>query len=113
MIQPLPIALVLIGSFIGAVGSVVIKKGTNKYSLARLVTSSYLWVGLFLYGLSVVFYVIALRTEELSVVYPLVSTTYIWTTFFSVRFLSEKMNRYKWVGLLGIITGVIIIGFGS
>lgn len=113
MVSFVPLLLVLIGAFIGAIGNLVIKKGTNRYSFAKLFGSSLLWGGLFLYGLSVIFYVVALRQEELSVVYPLVSTTYLWTTFFSVKYLRERMNKWKWIGLLGIILGVTLIGIGS
>lgn len=106
------VGLMIIGTLIGALGASLIKKGSNKLSLSQLLRSSYLWGGLFLYGLSVIFYVLALRQAELSFVYPLVSITYIWTTIFSVKYLEEKMNRWKWIGLIGIILGVMLIGFG-
>jgi len=78
-----------------------------------MIRSRLFHVGLFLYGLSFVFYIFALRKESLSVLYPFVSTTYIWTTFFSIKFLHEKMNVWKWAGLIGIIIGVTFIGLGS
>jgi len=105
--------LVLIGSFLGAVGTLFIKKGTSACSFWKLWRTKYFWGGMFLYVFSTLFYVIALRSEELSVVYPLVSTTYIFTTYLSVKYLGEKMNKWKWIGLIGIIVGVVLIGIGS
>ncbi len=113
MIHFFSIILILIATLIGAFGALTIKKGTLKYSFKRFFFSPYFWGGALLYLASTVFYVIALRTENLSVLYPLVSTSYIWVTFLSVKFLKEKMNLWKWIALVGIIIGVIFIGIGS
>ncbi|MBU0459587.1 MAG: EamA family transporter [Nanoarchaeota archaeon] len=113
MVEFIPLLLVLVGSFIGAIGTFIIKKGTNKHNFFRLWKSKYLWGGFVFYAVSVLLYIIALDQEELSVLYPLVSTAYIWTTLFSVKYLGEKMNNYKWLALVGIIIGISLIGIGS
>ena len=113
MVNYLAILLILVCSFIGAVGTSVIKKGTNKTAFFKLIFSFDIWVGLSLYALSLVFYMVALRQEHLSVLYPLVSTAYIWTTLFAVKYLGEKMNKFKWMALIGIVIGIILIGLGS
>jgi len=113
MVNFISVVLVLIGSFLGAVGTLFIKKGTSAFSFWNLWKTKYFWGGMFLYVFSTVFYVIALKSEELSVVYPLVATTYIFTTYLSVRYLGEKMNQWKWIGLIGIVVGVVLIGIGS
>jgi len=113
MIKLVPILLVLFGSLVGALGTLFIKKGTNKHSFFQLLKSKYLAAGMLLYCVSVIVYVLALSQEKLSVIYPVASTAYIWTTLFSVKFLGEKMNSWKWAALLGIILGVTLIGLGS
>ena len=113
MINSLSIAFVLAATLIGAFGALVIKKGTLKYSFKQLFFTAYFWWGVLLYAASTVFYVLALRKEQLSVIYPLVSTSYIWVTLFSVKFLKERMNLWKWIALVGIIIGVTFIGIGS
>ncbi len=113
MVNPITIPIIFFGAVIGSLGNLVVKMGANKYSFFRLCRSSYLWGGLVLYALSVLLYVFVLRFEELSVVYPLVSMSYIWTTVFSIKYLGEKMNKWKWIGLLGIILGIVLIGVGS
>lgn len=112
MVEFTPILLVLIGSFIGAVGTFIIKKGTTKHSFFALWKSKYLWQGFFFYVISTLLYIVALDKGELSVLYPLVSTAYIWTTLFSVKYLGERMNKYKWLALIGIVIGVSLIGIG-
>ncbi len=107
------IIFILIATLLGALGAFTIKRTVTGRSLLDAFKNSFLYLGFSLYGLSVVFYVIVLRSNELSFAYPLISTTYIWTTLFSVKYLGEKMNSWKWLGLFGIILGVISIGLGS
>jgi uncharacterized membrane protein len=113
MVNFLAVGLVLFGAFIGAFGTLMVKKSVDKYSFFHSLKGSLMWLGLFFYGASTLFYVVALRKEELSIIYPLVSTTYIWTTLLSIKFLKEEMNTWKWSGLIAIIVGVILIGLGS
>jgi len=113
MINWLSVALVIFGSFLGAIGNILMKKMTAQFPFKEMWKKSRFWLGLVLYGFSVIFYVAALRGERLSVIYPLVTSSYLWTTFFSVRYLREKMNRWKWLALVGIIVGVILVGIGS
>ncbi|MFH0701142.1 MAG: EamA family transporter [Candidatus Woesearchaeota archaeon] len=113
MVNLLSIVLVLIGTVVGAVGALILKKGTTKYRLREMLFTKYFWSGVLLYVLSTVFYIIALRQEHLSVLYPIVSTTYLWTTILGVKFLGEKMNKWKYMGLVGIIVGVVLIGIGG
>ncbi len=112
MIQFSSLLLMLLGSFIGALGLFLFKKASSA-SLWRLLKEKYFWIGVFLNGLSVLLYFVVLRTEQLSVVYPFASLTYLWTTWFSVKYLQEKMNSWKWIGLVGIMIGVSLIGLGS
>jgi len=114
MIDIIAVVLVLISTFFGAVATLLIKQGTNRYKkVRRLIFTQIFWLGMFIYGISIIFYFIALKLENLSIIYPLVSTTYIWTTFFSVKFLGEKMNSWKWFAIIGIIMGISLIGLGS
>lgn len=106
----LAIGLVIIAAIIGAFGPVFIKLGTAdlKFNL-KSILNFHLIAGLFFYGLSVVIFIAALRLGEVSVLYPVISTTYIWVALLSVKYLNEKMNRNKWVGVALIIVGVIMI----
>ena len=113
MIDLIAVLLIVAGSLVGSFASITLKKGTNLYAVRELWKGKHLWIGLTLYGLSVVFYLLALPREELSVLYPLVSMNYLFTTLFSVHMLGEKMNKWKWYGLGGIIIGVVLSGFGS
>lgn len=108
-------AVVIVSSFIGALGGLFIKKGAKTFSLniLKLLRNNHIICGIFLYAISAILAILALKKNPLSVIYPLASTQYIWTTLFSVRFLHENMNIMKWLGISCVILGVICVGFGS
>jgi uncharacterized membrane protein len=113
MVRTLAIGLIVIATFIGAIGALLLKKATTDRTFKQALFHWLLWAGFSLYGISTIFYILAMRIEQLSAIYPLVSLSYLWTCFFSVKYLGEKMNPWKYVGLLGIIIGIILIGIGS
>ena len=93
MVSLISIGLVVFGAFIGSVAALIVKKESNKkYGILGLLKPSFMWFGFGLYALSTVFYIVALRNESLSVIYPFVSTVYLWTSLLSVKYLGEKMN---------------------
>lgn len=106
------VGLILLATVLGAVGSLFIKRGSER-TIWEAWKNKLLWAGFSLYGLSLISYVFALKAAPLSVVYPMVSISYIWITLLSVKFLGEKMNVWKVVSLCGIILGVVLIGVGS
>ena len=109
------IGLVLVGCVIGSLGPLMFKLGAKNFTrnFKKLITNYHLYLGGFFYALSSVFFIVALRAGELSVLYPLVATTYIWVSLLSVRYLRERMNAYKWIGITTIIVGALFIGLGS
>lgn len=84
-----------------------------RFDIVSLLTNYYLIGGLSLYALGAIFTILAFRGGEVSVLYPIVATSYIWVAMLSVKFLGESMNIYKIVGIASIIAGIIVIGLGS
>ena len=109
------IGLVVLASIVAALGPIYLKRGSKKFKLniRALIKNYELIAGIAFYAASTVLFIPALKGGELSVLYPLVSLTYIWVSFLSVKMLNEKMNKFKWLGILLIIIGVSFIGFGS
>ncbi len=109
------VGLVMLASIIGALGPIFIKKGAKKFKLQfkALLANYEFIVGIFFYAVATVIFIPALKGGELSVLYPLVSLTYVWVSLLSIKMLNEKMNKFKWLGVLLIIIGVSFIGFGS
>jgi len=113
VVNQLSVMLVLAESALTAIAAFFVKVGMNQFNFRTIFKNTILGSGIFLYGISAVIYIIALRGEELSVLFPLVSTTYIWSSLLSIKFLKEKMTVGKWLSVIGIIIGVLFIGLGS
>lgn len=109
------ILLVLFASLLASISPVLLKKASGKrlFNLKSLATNYFLFGAVILYGLGIIIFITALRGGELSVLYPISSLGYVWASLSSVKFLGEKMNRYKWIGLALIIIGASFVGIGS
>ena len=109
------IGLVILGTLVGAFGPILLKKASAKSlsKISSLMTNYHLFGGVILYALGTIIFIPALKGGELSVLYPFVALGYIWVSLLSVKFLGEKMNKFKWIGIALIIIGVSFIGLGS
>jgi drug/metabolite transporter (DMT)-like permease len=108
-------AWVLLGSFIGSFGAVLLKAGAKRLErrLLALLKNWRLAAGVGAYILSSVFFVLGLRNGELSILYPMVSLSYIWTVFWSKTFFGEKLTSAKVYALGLILFGVALLGMGT
>jgi drug/metabolite transporter (DMT)-like permease len=109
------IVLVLFGSFIGSFGAVFLKLGAEHMqgSLSRLINNYWLAIGILLYLLSSVFYIMGVAQGQLSVLYPMVSLGYIWAILWARLFFKEPFTIAKIGGLVMIIFGVALINLGN
>lgn len=108
------ISLVISAAILGSLAPILIKKASKDITLSlETIKNKHLIGGLSLYGFCTLLFIPALKGGELSVLYPLVSVTYIFVAILSIKFLNEKMNAFKWIGIALIIIGVAFIGFGS
>ncbi len=107
-------ALVLTGSVIGSFGAVFLKLGAAhlKESFWRIFNLQ-LAIGVALFLVSSIFFVLGIRKGELSVLYPMVSLGYVWTLIWSRIFFKESFTRQKFFGLGLILVGVFFVGMGS
>lgn len=69
-----------------------------------------LMAGYVLYGISTVLLSFALRNDELSSMYPIISLTYVWVMFLSMWFFNESLNPFKVLGIAVIMGGVAVLG---
>ena len=108
------IALVTFGSFIGSFSALGLKAGSKRLeSLRSLFTNWPLMAGIAGYLLSSVFFIIGLKNGELSILFPMVSTGYVWTMVWSRLFFKEPFTPGKFVGLALILAGCVLLGLGT
>lgn len=110
------ILLMLVSTMIGAFGSIFLKKGAERFhvkiSISGVIELLKNWrviLGLTLYALSTVGFIYLLRTEELSMLYPMTSMGYVFVTMFSVFLLKERLNIYKILGITFIVLGFFLV----
>jgi drug/metabolite transporter (DMT)-like permease len=118
--RQLAVFIVLACTLLVAIGQYLIKLGANRLSHAGLVatligifTIPQLFAGYCLYAVFTALFVYALRHGELSILYPLIALGYVWVTITAVVAFHETMNPYKLIGLLVIISGVAVLGWGG
>jgi drug/metabolite transporter (DMT)-like permease len=105
------IFLMLFCTVLTSIAQVFLKKGAMLLPL--LFTNWQLAIGCFLYGLAAVIFIVALKGGELSVLYPIIATSYIWVSLLSGYYFNETITLLKWLGILSIVVGVSLIGRGS
>jgi drug/metabolite transporter (DMT)-like permease len=103
--------LTALAAFIGSIGQLEFKQGANnlQFDIKLLLTNYHLIAGLVVYALSTVLYIYALNKGNLSILYPIIATSYIWTLIFSKIFLKEPVGLTSWAGVFFILLGVALI----
>ena len=122
------IGLVIGATIVGAIGPILLKKGSDKFyiikikeiSISKIIKNildilknkELIW-GIIFYALSTLLFIPALKGGELSVLYPFVALAYVWVAILSKWMLKEKVTAMKWIGVILILVGVSLIGLGS
>lgn len=106
---------VSVGAVIGSLGAAGLKAGAHHVELnvRGLLLNWRLALGLGLYLLSTIFFLKGISRGEISILFPLVSTGYIWTAIWSKVFFGEEFTRPKFIGLVLILIGCVLLGLGK
>jgi drug/metabolite transporter (DMT)-like permease len=109
--------LILIFTFLAATAQVLWKYGTIRLgehpTLPMLIHDVPLFAGLAIYGFGAILMILALKHGELSVLYPLISLSYVWVAILSVLLFHESMPAAKIAGICIIMAGVATLGRGA
>lgn len=112
MIQKWPIFVALFCALLGALGQLFLKLGSSNFtvSLTQIILDWKVLVGVGFYAMSSVLFIIALKYGNLSLLYPMIATSYIWVALLSKFVLHESFSIYKMIGFILILSGVTFIG---
>jgi drug/metabolite transporter (DMT)-like permease len=115
------IVYILISVVGGAVGQVMLKKGMSSLGpltltaeqftgiLWRMATNPYVILGLGIYGLGTLFWLLALSRVDLSFAYPFASLSYVLMLIAAWQLFKEDISLLRVVGTLVICLGVLIV----
>ena len=70
-------------------------------------------LGLAIYAVGAVMLLYALKGGEVTVLYPIIATSYIWVGIFAWLLFGEGLGAIKIAGLLTILCGITILSAGS
>jgi|TARA_B100001971_G_scaffold206039_1_gene224296 undecaprenyl phosphate-alpha-L-ara4N flippase subunit ArnE len=109
------IGIVFFTTLLTSTAQIFWKSGIEKleFNLLSIITNANILIGILLYIIGGILLIISLRGGEVSVLYPIIATSYVWVSILSIYFLNEFMSLYKWLGVFTIIAGIVMIGFGS
>jgi len=95
----------------GAVAQIFFKMASEKVEWVKLQTilNRELIIAFLLYGLASLLFVHALKFGRVTVIYPVISTSYIWVMILGSKVLGEKVDLKSWLGAIMIILGVYLI----
>lgn len=106
--------MIVVFTFFAAVAQPLFKIGANRLfqnlTVAGFFTDVPLLAGLAMYGLGASLMILALRHGELSVLYPIISLSYVWVAVLSVAIFRERMDAVKILGMVAIVGGVALLG---
>ncbi|MBO9321631.1 EamA family transporter [Roseiflexus sp. RS-1] len=117
----LTLILILIPTVTGVAGQLLLKVGMSQLGaleisvaaipslIMRIILSPYIIVGLAIYFGGVFFWLLALNRADLSYVYPFASLSYVLITLASWLLLHEAVPPLRWIGLVVICIGVMLV----
>jgi len=102
-------------TFLTSIAQLFYKFGADKleFNIINIITNYFLIAGIFIYAVAAILFIIGLKYGEVTILYPIIATSYIWVNLLSKYFLNEELNLFKWIGILFIFAGVSLISFKS
>lgn len=116
------LTLVLICVFLSAMGQITMKNGMNQLgeissagqlfnvgTLFHMFTNPYVLGGTCLYVVSLLLWLGAMSTLDISLMYPLASLAYVIVAIIAFIFLKEDITLLRWMGIFMVMGGCFLI----
>jgi len=94
---------------VGRIGAGELSGGASQV-VGRAAREPRLWLGLVLFGVSALFWLIVLSRVPLSVAYPFVGISYVLVVAFARFALGEHVPALRWIGVAVVACGIVIVG---
>ena len=109
------IFIIILATFLVSLAQVFFKIGSQTVTkqISSLLLNLPLFFGFLFYGFGAILVLMALRGNELTLIYPMITTSYVWVFFISVYFFDEIFSFFKVFGILLIIMGISIINMSK
>jgi drug/metabolite transporter (DMT)-like permease len=114
--------LVFVAVVISVLGQLSLKVGMNQVgaidarslaqpmdTLVRVFSTPLVWLGLSCYGISAMLWLVVLSHLDLSYAYLMLASMYVLIPLVSRLFLGEHIPPMRWVGMVVVVVGVMIV----
>jgi drug/metabolite transporter (DMT)-like permease len=112
--------LILLSVASGVAGQTALKVGVEQPSAAgmdrgivglisSILTSPFVLLGLFFYGLGALAWIMVLRRMDLSHAYPFLALNFVLIALVSRFVLGEEVPLLRWMGILVICGGILLV----
>lgn len=115
MIKKWAFGLMFLCTFLTSAAQFFYKKASIHLSFGvdGILLNMPLYIGAALYIAGALLMLVALRGGDLSGLYPVIATSFVWVTLISAYLLNEHVSITKWIGIMSIMAGISLIGIGS
>jgi len=111
--QTLGIYVIIFCTLITSSAQILLKKGANVLFITPIYTNWALAAGLGCYIVGAGLMIYALKKGEVSVLYPIFATSYIWVTIISAFLFGEPLSATKIGGVALVVLGISLVSRGS
>lgn len=114
--QKKAVLLMVICTLFTSLGQIFWKLGLVKMDFSSLITlfNLHFILGFLSYGIGTILMLLAFQKGELSILYPIAATSYVWVSLVSpLLFPTDFMNGWKWLGIIIILFSVSLLGYSS
>lgn len=108
------VGLTLLSALIASFAQYIFKRSIPKFGFHRkeifaLIHNRLLMAGLAVYVADLGIYLVALHYGQLSFVYPVFASSFIFTLLLSKFALGEKLNAMRVLGILIVVVGIVVV----
>ena len=114
-----PIIVILVTVALSAVAQIALKAGVSALKLTEgqdivslmlaVAASPFIWLGLVIYGLSVLAWLWVLSKVDVSFAYPFVGLSFVLTVVMGAVILHENVSPLRIAGVFLVICGCVLI----
>ena len=109
--------LLIVGVVLSSLGGIFLKMGASRIdhaggllvAVTQMAQEWRLFVGAFCYFIPVLIWIFLLKRVEITVLQPLFALVYISTPILAIPLLGEHMPLMRWLGILVIIGGIVLV----
>jgi drug/metabolite transporter (DMT)-like permease len=106
MVELIHVVLPVISTIIASVG-ILLFKIASAGDVKKIYRNVPFIVGAILFVFATVLFIVALKLENLTSLFPITSLTYVWVMILSKTYLKEKITRWKILSIVFIVAGIV------